>query len=61
MVWGLRGFLGWSSLYEHKRITLGINGVFMTTLQTANIVSRELSIMIIMSINFYMLFIDPSD
>ena len=61
MVWGLRGFLGWSSLYEHERITLGINGVFMTTLQTANNVFRELSIMIIMSINFSMLFIDPCD
>ena len=23
MVWGLLGFLGWGSLYKHKRITLG--------------------------------------
>ena len=23
MVWGLLGFLGWSSLYKHKRITQG--------------------------------------
>ena len=26
VVWGLLGFLGWGSLYEHKRITLGKNG-----------------------------------
>ena len=25
-VWGLLGFLGWGSLYKHKRITLGKNG-----------------------------------
>ena len=23
LVWGLLGFLGWGSLYKHKRITLG--------------------------------------
>ena len=26
VVWDLLGFLGWGSLYKHKRITLGKNG-----------------------------------
>ena len=29
MVWGLLGFLGWGSLYKHKRITLGKNGALV--------------------------------
>ena len=29
-MWGLLGFLGWGSLYKHKRITPGKNGAFET-------------------------------
>ena len=30
VVRGLQGFMGWGSLYKHKRITLGKNGAVQT-------------------------------